>query len=97
MHDAILTCGTQRFNNGAMAAALDVPFDRLYIGGEWRQPRAGGTFADLDPSTREPIADVARGAGADVDDAVSAAREAADGWAKRSPAERGRSCGGGAG
>ncbi|MGH9093085.1 MAG: aldehyde dehydrogenase family protein [Acidimicrobiales bacterium] len=72
-----------------MAATLDVPFDRLYIGGEWRPPRAGGTFADLDPSTREPIAEVARGAGADVDDAVSAARAAADGWAKRSPAERG--------
>lgn len=73
-----------------MPATLDVSYDRLYIGGEWRPPRSGDSFADLDPATREPITQVARGTAADVDDAVAAARGAAEGWAKRSPTERGQ-------
>jgi len=68
---------------------LELPYDRLYIGGEWRTTRSGLTFPDYDPSTKELIAAVARGGGDDVDDAVAAARGASGPWSKRSPTERG--------
>lgn len=76
-------------NNRAMSVDLAVPYDRLYVAGEWRRPRAGGTFPDLDPATKEPISTVGRAEAADVDDAVAAARAAFPSWSKRSPTERG--------
>src|SRR3954470_6507009 len=52
---------------------------------------SGRTFATLDPSTEEPIAEVARGDARDVDRAVRAAHAALRGpWAALVPAERGR-------
>ena len=64
----------------------------LLIGGE-RAPAADGrTFETVNPATGESIAEVAQGGPADVDRAVTAAREALeDGpWASAPAAERGR-------
>src|SRR5579875_79356 len=72
-----------------MSISLEVAGDRILVAGEWRAPEGGGTFVDLDPATREPIADVARASARDVDAAVAAARAAFPAWARRSPAERG--------
>ncbi|MEO1443442.1 MAG: betaine-aldehyde dehydrogenase, partial [Chloroflexota bacterium] len=48
----------------------------LYINGEFIPAQSGETFTTLDPSTGRELAQVARGARADVDVAVKAARAA---------------------
>jgi succinate-semialdehyde dehydrogenase / glutarate-semialdehyde dehydrogenase len=62
---------------------------QLFIGGEWREASGGGTLAVEDPSTAEPLCEVAD---ATPEDAM-AALEAADGmqaeWGKTAPRERG--------
>jgi aldehyde dehydrogenase (NAD+) len=61
----------------------------LFIGGELVDPRSGEYFAALDPSTEEPLAEVAQAGKEDVDLAVRAARDAFEnGWSGVSPAER---------
>ncbi len=64
----------------------------LFIGGKWQDSVSGKTFATLDPSTGEPICQVAEGDKADVDLAVKAARKAFESgpWPKMSASERGR-------
>ena len=42
---------------------------RLFIGGEWRDASGGGTLEVIDPSTEEPICEVADGT---TDDAMAA-------------------------
>lgn len=60
-----------------------------YVGGETRPAASGETFAPRDPAVDEPIADVSRGAAADIDAAVEAAETAAHGeWGDLSVAER---------
>ena len=49
------------------------------IGGERSAAADGRTFATIDPSTGQAIAEVAQGGAEDVDRAVSAAREALEG------------------
>jgi betaine-aldehyde dehydrogenase/aminobutyraldehyde dehydrogenase len=61
---------------------------RLFIDGEWVPPQDGAAMAVVDPSTGEPIAEVARSSTADVDRAVAAARRARDRWARSTPRER---------
>ncbi len=62
----------------------------LLIGGERVAAADGRTFATLDPSTGQEIAQVAHGGAEDVDRAVRAAREALEGdWTNRTvPAKR---------
>ncbi|MGH3084393.1 MAG: aldehyde dehydrogenase family protein [Gaiellaceae bacterium] len=61
----------------------------LFIGGELVDPKSGEYFATLDPSTEEPLAEVAQAGKEDVDLAVRAARDAFEnGWSDVSPAER---------
>jgi acyl-CoA reductase-like NAD-dependent aldehyde dehydrogenase len=61
------------------------------IGGERVEAADGRTFATVDPSTGQPIADVAHGGAEDVDRAVRAARAALDGkWGSLLPAKRSR-------
>ena len=63
----------------------------LFIDGEWVSPASGKTFATIDPSTEEPIGEVARGDAADIDRAVRAADRALKGaWREVTPAARGR-------
>lgn len=58
------------------------------IGGE--DVDTAATISVLDPATEEVFAEVAGGAGAEVDAAVSAARRACRGWATTPPAARAR-------
>ncbi len=48
----------------------------LFVDGEYREAAAGGSFTTLDPSTAQPLAEVAEARAADVDAAVRAARRA---------------------
>src|ERR1035441_1934911 len=61
----------------------------LYIGGAWRKATGGGTLAVEDPSTGEPLVEVADGL---LDDPIAARAAAADAqaeWAVHPPRERG--------
>jgi acyl-CoA reductase-like NAD-dependent aldehyde dehydrogenase len=62
---------------------------RLLIGEEWLEAADGRTFTTIDPSTVEPICEVAQAGAEDVGRAARAAREALAGaWAKVNPAKR---------
>ncbi|GIH11889.1 aldehyde dehydrogenase family protein [Rugosimonospora africana] len=60
----------------------------VYVAGEWRPPRGAGRIAVVNPATEEELAVVADGSGADVDDAVAAARAALPEWSARPAEER---------
>ncbi|ONI84831.1 betaine-aldehyde dehydrogenase [Saccharothrix sp. ALI-22-I] len=62
----------------------------LFIGGQWRDAASGGRIDVLDPSTGSVIGTVADGGAADIDAAVTAAREAFGPWAALSGRERAR-------
>jgi aldehyde dehydrogenase (NAD+) len=72
----------------------DIPFDttQLLIGGVWRGAASGATLTLENPSDGSALATIARGAAADIDAAVGAARAALDAgdWGRCSAAERGR-------
>ncbi len=57
-----------------------LPRVRPFIGGAEADPAGGDYFEDLDPSTGQVLAYLARCGSADVDKAVEAAREATAGW-----------------
>ena len=81
------TAGTQKL--GDPARDFLGRAGRHFIGGEWVEPADAGTFESLDPATGRPIAELAQGGPADVDRAVSAAREAFEGgWAATAPHKR---------
>jgi aldehyde dehydrogenase (NAD+) len=65
---------------------------QVFIGGQWRPPASGETYATINPATEEESARVARGDERDVDLAVQAARRAFDQgpWPKMAAAERAR-------
>jgi 5-carboxymethyl-2-hydroxymuconic-semialdehyde dehydrogenase len=60
------------------ASSVRVGPQQHYVGGAFRLGLEGRTFETLDPTTNEPIAEVAEGLAADVDLAVRAARRAFD-------------------
>jgi len=61
-----------------------------FIGGAFRNSADGRTFTTLNPSTNEPLAQVADGSAREIDDAVRAARRAFDEgpWPRLTAAER---------
>jgi acyl-CoA reductase-like NAD-dependent aldehyde dehydrogenase len=60
-----------------------------YIGGQWRSAAAGETFENRNPSnTTELVGHFAASASEDVDAAVTAAAEAAEGWRRTSAIAR---------
>ena len=61
-----------------VSSAVRVDLQRHYIGGAFRESVDGGTFATLNPATNALLGFVADGAAADVDAAVTAARQAFD-------------------
>ncbi|MFN8643833.1 MAG: aldehyde dehydrogenase family protein [Candidatus Binatia bacterium] len=65
---------------------------RMLIGGEWVEAASGKTFATLDPSNEQTLAEVAAGEKEDVDRAVRAARKAFESgpWRRMTASERGR-------
>lgn len=76
----------------AIRSSVVLPPTDLLIGGEWRPAASGETFTVFDPTTEEPITDVARGRVEDVQAAVAAARSAVDdgAWSRLSGLDRGR-------
>ena len=68
-----------------------LPPTRLLIGGKWTEAQGGESFASINPATEDTIAELARAGAADVDIAVTAAREALRGpWGAMTGAQRGR-------
>ncbi len=63
--------------------------DRLHIGGTWVKPESADTIEVENPATGEVLGTVPAGTASDVDAAVSAAKEAFDGWAATPRPERG--------
>src|SRR5438105_15177217 len=61
----------------------------LLIAGEWREASGGGTLSVEDPSTGEPLVDVADATPEDALDALAAAAETQAEWAASAPRERG--------
>jgi succinate-semialdehyde dehydrogenase/glutarate-semialdehyde dehydrogenase len=70
-------------------SALDSVPAGLYVAGEWRPASGGGTLAVEDPSTGEPLADVADATPQDALAALDAAVAAQASWAATPPRERG--------
>jgi succinate-semialdehyde dehydrogenase / glutarate-semialdehyde dehydrogenase len=62
---------------------------RLYIGGEWREASDGDTFAVEDPSTGEPLCEIADATPEDAEAALDAAVASQAEWAATPPNERG--------
>ena len=62
--------------------------DRLFIGGAWVEPAGSGTIEVIDSTTEQVMGSVPEGTPEDVDRAAIAAREAFEGWAATSVAER---------
>jgi aldehyde dehydrogenase (NAD+) len=61
----------------------------LFIGGEYVEPRSGEHYMTVDPSTEEPLAEIAQAGPEDVAVAVDAARDAfSNGWSTIAPSER---------
>src|SRR5438270_2636107 len=61
----------------------------LYVGGKWLEPRSGETYTTIDPSTEEPLAEIAQAGPEDVSLAVEAARDAFEnGWSGLAASER---------
>jgi succinate-semialdehyde dehydrogenase / glutarate-semialdehyde dehydrogenase len=70
------------------AAVEQVPKE-LYIAGQWRAAAGAGTLTVEDPSTGEPLAEVADAQPEDALAALAAAAEAQASWAATAPRERG--------
>jgi succinate-semialdehyde dehydrogenase/glutarate-semialdehyde dehydrogenase len=61
---------------------------RLYIGGEWRDATGGATLEVIDPSTEEPICEVADATPEDAMAALDAAADTQKEWAATPPNDR---------
>ena len=70
-----------------MALLESIP-DGLFIGGEWRPARGGGTHMVFDPATGSVLKTIADAAEEDGRAALDAAVDAAPGWARTPPRER---------
>jgi succinate-semialdehyde dehydrogenase / glutarate-semialdehyde dehydrogenase len=68
---------------------IDQVEKRLYIGGEWRDASAAGTLAVEDPSTGEPLCEVADATPEDAKAALDAAVATQSEWAATPPNQRG--------
>jgi aldehyde dehydrogenase (NAD+) len=62
--------------------------DRIFIGGTWVRPAGQDRSVVIDPSTEEPVAEIAMGNAQDVAVAVAEARRAFTTWSLSSPHSR---------
>lgn len=60
-------------------------FDKLYVGGKWRDSATGATGPDEDPWSGTVIQEVAMAGPSDVDEALKSARDAQREWAETPP------------
>ncbi|HWM10714.1 MAG TPA: NAD-dependent succinate-semialdehyde dehydrogenase [Solirubrobacteraceae bacterium] len=70
-------------------AVVQAAPNQLFIGGEWRDASGGETLAVEDPSTGEPLVEVADATPEDAKAALDAAVAVQDEWATHPPRERG--------
>ena len=64
---------------------------QLFVAGQWRGASDGGTFTDLNPTTGQPLVDIASATAQDVDAAVRAARAQLGGeWGSTPGVTRGK-------
>ncbi len=75
--------------NAAEQAVLDRLPRGLYIGGEWRPATGGSTLSVEDPSTGQPLIEVADATPEDALAALAAASDAQAAWAATAPRKRG--------
>jgi succinate-semialdehyde dehydrogenase / glutarate-semialdehyde dehydrogenase len=68
---------------------VDAVIPKLFIGGEWRDAESGATLKVEDPSTGEPLCEVASASPSDGKAALAAATDAQAAWAAHPPRERG--------
>lgn len=61
----------------------------ILIGGQWVAAEDGSSFETVNPYTQKPICSISKGKAADVDRAVTAARDAFPSWRKTTCARRG--------
>jgi acyl-CoA reductase-like NAD-dependent aldehyde dehydrogenase len=71
----------------AATAELQVK-DKVFIGGEWVEPRGSETIEVINSTTEEAMGTIPACAPEDADRAVAAAREAFDSWSRTSREER---------
>jgi aldehyde dehydrogenase (NAD+) len=62
--------------------------NRIYVDGEWVLPAGQGRASVIDPSTEEPVAQIALGNAQDVARAVDSAPRAFASWSVSSPQDR---------
>lgn len=62
--------------------------DRIFVNGEWVRPVGQERSRVIDPSSEEPVAEIALGNARDVDSAVATARHAFEAWSLSSPQSR---------
>src|SRR5215213_902977 len=67
---------------------VDAVPKKLYIGGEWRDASGGGTLEVIDPSTEQPLCEVADGTPEDAAAALDAAVGMQAEWAATAPNDR---------
>jgi aldehyde dehydrogenase (NAD+) len=70
---------------------MSIQYDSFFIGGQWVAPQGSNTIKVVSASTEEPLGSVPEAVEADVDAAVTGARQAFDdpsGWAHWEPARR---------
>jgi acyl-CoA reductase-like NAD-dependent aldehyde dehydrogenase len=79
------------FSTGSTPDFASGPAKQLLIDGRWADAASGDTFASINPTNGGTLPGLARGAAADVDRAVAAARRAFEGpWRTFRPADRRR-------
>ncbi|MEU3231041.1 NAD-dependent succinate-semialdehyde dehydrogenase [Nocardiopsis alba] len=61
----------------------------LFLGGKWREPASGASFAVEDPSTRKVLCEVSDAGERDAMEALDIAAKAQPGWQRTAPRERG--------
>src|SRR5262249_46552455 len=67
---------TRSSNHSRSSQEAGMQTSEVFIGGQWRPPLSGETYATINPATEEVSAHVAKGDERDVDLAVQAARRA---------------------
>ncbi|MET9795134.1 NAD-dependent succinate-semialdehyde dehydrogenase [Nocardiopsis alba] len=61
----------------------------LFLGGKWREPASGASFAVEDPSTRKVLCEVSDAGERDAMEALDVAAKAQPDWQRTAPRERG--------
>jgi len=84
------TLNTTKLDEVPMSLTTTTAPSQMLVGGDWINACNGGQIAVENPATKQPIQEVPRAEGEDVDNAVRAAAQAFISWSKTVPRDRGR-------